>query len=182
MYLKLSEKFLFSQGLCLDHARTSEIEQIGKTVLAPTVRVNYGEVAKLMTGHPEERAQVAACLATIFEVLGQVLSQSSACMVHIDLGLLGIVSALQQAVFVVPYQKVKAEIHSHHKGKVGAAHSPSKPLWTCFPSTALSQPDGASQAVCLGLKAILSSNQAPLWPSSSLRLLEARARRVSSQS
>lgn len=95
MYLKLSEKFLFSQGLSLDQARTAQIEQIGKTVLAPTVRANYSEIAKLMGAHSEERAHIATCLTTIFEVVGNLLSNSTDSMIHIDLGLLGIVSAHQ---------------------------------------------------------------------------------------
>ncbi len=75
MYLKLSEKYLFSQGLTLDVPRTQEIEQIGKTVLAPTVRANYSEIAKLMGG--EERTHIATCLNGLFDVIGQLLSQSS---------------------------------------------------------------------------------------------------------
>ena len=40
MYLRLSDQFLFKQGLHLDLGKTGEIEQIGKTVVAPTVKVN----------------------------------------------------------------------------------------------------------------------------------------------
>ena len=40
MYLRLSDQFLFKQGLHLDLAKTGEIEQIGKTAIAPTVKVN----------------------------------------------------------------------------------------------------------------------------------------------
>ena len=56
MYLRLSDQFLFKQGLHLDLAKTGEIEQIGKTVIAPTVKVNLAEVAKIMGGFGDERA------------------------------------------------------------------------------------------------------------------------------
>lgn len=66
MYLRLSDQFLFKQGLHLDLAKTGEIEQIGKTVIAPTVKVNLTEVAKIMGGYGDERAQIHTCLNTIF--------------------------------------------------------------------------------------------------------------------
>lgn len=48
-----------------------------------------------MGAHNEERAHIATCLTTIFEVVGNLLSNSTESMIHIDLGLLGIVSAHQ---------------------------------------------------------------------------------------